>query len=159
MPLLKYFGFVGSALLLLLLGLNWLLPEPETVSTHAEIDKSVIRISSIEMVPEKVVFDTSLPTIVPPPTVVATNATLPQSAFSFVQITPGPLSTFSSVSVVRTAGAIVKSGVQKKEGRQAAKSKFNAATNRPVPVAQPLIRLSLIDAIRSRFGQSFFKLN
>ena len=28
MPLMKYFVFVGSALVLLLLAMNWLLPEP-----------------------------------------------------------------------------------------------------------------------------------
>ena len=27
MPLMRYFGFVGSALLMLLLGLNWFLPQ------------------------------------------------------------------------------------------------------------------------------------
>ena len=65
MPLLKYFGFVGSALLLLLLALNWLLPEVKTESVNAAAEKPVIRISSIEKLPEKIDIDTNSSTIVP----------------------------------------------------------------------------------------------
>jgi len=68
MPLRRYFGFVGSALLLLLFGLDWYLPQPVVEPVRAVTDKPVIRISSIEKLPERVVIDTSLPTIVPPPT-------------------------------------------------------------------------------------------
>jgi hypothetical protein len=68
MPLMRYFGFVGSALLLLLFGLNWYLPPPVVGPVRASTDKPVIRIGSIEKLPERVVIDTSLPTIVPPPT-------------------------------------------------------------------------------------------
>ena len=67
MPLMKYFGFVGSALVLLLLGLGWYLPQPAAEPIRAGMDKSVIRISSVEQLPERVVIDTSLPTIAPPP--------------------------------------------------------------------------------------------
>src|ERR1700677_2390532 len=68
MPLLRYFGCVGSALLLLLFGLNWCFPQPVAEPVGAATDRPVIRISSIETLPEPVVIDTSLPTIVPPPT-------------------------------------------------------------------------------------------
>ena len=68
MPLMRYFGFVGSALLLLLFALNWYLPQPLVEPVRAVTDQPVIRISSIEKLPERVVIDTSLPTIVPPPT-------------------------------------------------------------------------------------------
>jgi hypothetical protein len=155
MPLLKYFGFVGSALFSLLLALNWLLPEVKTKSADPATEKPVIRISSVEKLPEKVDFDTNLPTIVPLPTLIAINP-MPQSAFVFVQITPGSLPSFSSpTSVVRTAEAAV---TPKQIGRQPAKPPSNAATDRPVPAAS-VIRLSLIDDMRSRFGQSFFRLN
>ena len=65
MPLMRYFGFVGSALLLLLFGLDWYLPQPVVEPVRAVTDKPVIRISSIEKLPERVVIDTNLPTIVP----------------------------------------------------------------------------------------------
>ena len=65
MPLMRYFGFVGSALLLLLFGLDWYLPQPVVEPVRSVADKPVIRIRSIEKLPERVVIDTSLPTIVP----------------------------------------------------------------------------------------------
>jgi hypothetical protein len=158
MPLLKYFGFAGGALLSLLLALNWLLPDVKTELVDAA-ERPVIRISSIEKLPEKVDFDTNLPTIAPSPTMIVINTQAPQSAFVFAQITPGSLPSFSSLTrVVRTAEAAVTPDVTKQIGRGAAKPARNAATARPSPAAS-VIRLSLIDDMRSRFGQSFFKLN
>jgi hypothetical protein len=159
MPLLKYFGFVGSALLLLLLALNWLLPEVKTESVNADAQKPVIRISSIEKLPEKVDIDTNLSTIVPSLTMIAIEPPVLQSPFVFVQITPGSLPSFSTATpVATTAEAAVTPRVTKQSGRAAAKSHSNASTDRAAPAA-PVIRLSLIDDMRSRFGQSSFKLN
>lgn len=158
MPLLKYFGFVGSALLLLLLALNWLLPEVKTESINAGTEKPVIRISSIEKLPEKVEIDTNLSTIVPSPTMIAVDPPMLQSPFVFVQITPGSLPSFSTVTTVVTAEAVVTPRVTKQSSRGAAKPHSNASTDRAAPAAS-VIRLSLIDDMRSRFGQSFFELN
>src|SRR6478609_10777686 len=97
MPLMKYFGFVGSALVLLLLVMNWLLPEPASEPVHGSSERTVIRISSMETLPERVVFDTSRPSIAPPPSV--TSQTLP-SAFTFEQVTPGLLPTLSGLAEV-----------------------------------------------------------
>jgi hypothetical protein len=159
MPLLRYFVFVGSALMLLLLAVNWLLPEVKTESVHADTEKPVIRISSIEKLPEKVDFDTNSPTIVPSPTMVVINPPVPQSAFVFVQITPGALASFSLVTrAARTAGAVAKPHTTNKIDRRPALPNINATTDDTAPAAS-VIRLSLIDAMRSQFGQSFFKLN
>ena len=65
MPLLRYFGFAGSALALLLFGLSWYFPQPVSEPVRSGIDGPVIRISSVEQLPERVDIDTSLPTIVP----------------------------------------------------------------------------------------------
>ena len=67
MPLLRYFGFAGSALVLLLFGLNWFVAPPVAEPIRSGIDRSVIRISSVEKLPERVDIDSSLPTIVPAP--------------------------------------------------------------------------------------------
>jgi hypothetical protein len=159
MPLLRYFGFVGSALMLLLLAVNWLLPEVKTESVHAETEKPVIRISSIEKLPEKVDFDTNSPTIVPSSTMVVINPPVPQSAFVFVQITPGALASFSLVTRAgRTAEAVAKPHFPKKLDRRPAIPNINATTHDTAPAAS-LIRLSLIDAMRSRFGKGVFELN
>ena len=59
MPLLRYFCVVGPALLILLLAVNWILPEA-IEPVHASTVRPNIRISSIEKLPERVEFDTSL---------------------------------------------------------------------------------------------------
>ena len=159
MPLLRYFGFVGSALLLLLLALNWLLPDVKTESVNAVAERPVIRISSIEKLPEKIDIDTNLSAIVPSLTMITIEPPVLQSPFVFVQITPGSLPSFSTVTtVVTTAEAAVTPHLTKQSGRGAAKPHSNASTDRAAPAAS-MIRLSLIDDMRSRFGQSFFKLN
>lgn len=68
MPVLRYFLFVGGALLALLFAIDYALP-PQAVTTAQatpSIDKTVVRIRSDQKPPERVVYDTSLPTIVPP---------------------------------------------------------------------------------------------
>jgi hypothetical protein len=66
MPLARYFLFVGGALLALLFVVDALLPkEADSLRADADADKPLIRIHSDRKWPERVVFDTSLPTIVP----------------------------------------------------------------------------------------------
>jgi hypothetical protein len=89
MPLKLYFGYVGGGLLALLFGLNWLMAEQPIKAVRAEISKSSIRISSIERLPERVIFDTSAPQPAP-----AMVQAIQRSAFVFAQITPGPLARF-----------------------------------------------------------------
>jgi hypothetical protein len=70
MPLMRYFVFVGGALLALLFIVNASLPAlPVTEGAHsiATADRSIIRIQSDRKWPERVVFDTSRPTITPVP--------------------------------------------------------------------------------------------
>jgi hypothetical protein len=72
MPVLRYFLFVGGALLALLFIVDACLPklpaaEPSTVAGDALSDLSVIRIHSNQKWPERVVFDTSHPIIIPVP--------------------------------------------------------------------------------------------
>ena len=160
MPLLKYFGFVGTALLLLLLGLSWLLPEFKTENIRADIDKSVIRISSIEKLPDRVVYDTSVPAIASPQTVTPSVVQTPQSAFAFVQITPGPLPSLLFLGTgIRSAGSVVEPVAVKRSANRVTRRNTNAAINRAVPVVQAGVRLSVIDAIASGFGRSFSRLN
>jgi hypothetical protein len=83
MPLMRYFAFVGGALLALLFIANACLPAlPATEArSTAATDLSVIRIHSNAKWPERVVFDTSRPTIAPVPApVLAEAAPAPQPA-------------------------------------------------------------------------------
>jgi hypothetical protein len=78
MPVLRYFIVVGTALLVLLFAVDAYLPKlpaADNVSTAANVasDLSVIRIHSVQKWPERVEFDTSLPTITPAAAVLAAN--------------------------------------------------------------------------------------
>ncbi|WP_108518258.1 hypothetical protein [Bradyrhizobium algeriense] len=68
MPVARYFLFVGGVLLALLLAIDALVPQQAVVAsqTAPSVDKTVVRIRSDQKPPERVVYDTSLPTIVPP---------------------------------------------------------------------------------------------
>ncbi|HET7887661.1 MAG TPA: hypothetical protein VFL62_15665 [Bradyrhizobium sp.] len=70
MPLMRYFVYVGGALLALLLIANACLPAypvNEAIRSADSTDRSVIRIHSDRKLPERVVFDTSRPTVAPTP--------------------------------------------------------------------------------------------
>ena len=72
MPVLRYFVFVGGALLALLFVSDAYFPKlPDEVRADTGVDKSIIRIHSDRKWPERVVFDTNQPTIVPAPTTTA----------------------------------------------------------------------------------------
>ena len=64
MPLARYFSFVGGVLLALLFILDAYLPRIP-VHERADADLPAIRIHTDRKWPERIVFDTSVPTIVP----------------------------------------------------------------------------------------------
>ena len=76
MPVARYFLFVGGMLLALLFALDAFAPQQTVVAGNAvpSINKTVVRIRSDQKLPERVVYDTSLPTIVPPAAATQTAA-------------------------------------------------------------------------------------
>jgi hypothetical protein len=64
MPLARYFSYVGGVLLALLFVLDAYLPKAP-VAERADANLPVIRIHSDRKWPDRVVYDTSLPTIIP----------------------------------------------------------------------------------------------
>jgi hypothetical protein len=68
MPIFRYFVFVGGALLALLFAANLALPSQPVAQavTTVSNDQPLIRIRSDRHLPERVVLDTTQPTIVPP---------------------------------------------------------------------------------------------
>jgi hypothetical protein len=86
MPLGRYFAFIGSMLLALLFLADWYVPQPTAMPARADVDRTVIRLHSSHKWPERIVIDTSLPTIVPPAARVA--ETLPVKPPSAAR-TPG----------------------------------------------------------------------
>jgi len=85
-PLGRYFFFVGSLLLAMLLVADLYLPDsPQSFVREAYVDKSIIRIKSAHKWPERIAIDTSLPTIVPPASALLANTPLinrPREAFA-----------------------------------------------------------------------------
>ena len=82
MPVARYFLFVGGVLLALLFAVDALLPQEVAVASNSapSIDKTTVRIKSAQKLPERVVYDTSLPTIVPPTASVVAAAAPPARA-------------------------------------------------------------------------------
>jgi hypothetical protein len=96
MPLLRYFVFVGGALLALLFISDAVLPKQPLPSflNVASSDQPPVRIHSERKWPERIVFDTSIPTV--KPAIVAEVQPAPQAAVApkarvqeaFAQFTP-----------------------------------------------------------------------
>jgi hypothetical protein len=70
MPLLQYFGWVGSSLVAALLAANWCCSAPIVRAPRSDVpfyQKINIRIHSDQKWPERVVFDTTRPTLAQKP--------------------------------------------------------------------------------------------
>jgi hypothetical protein len=103
MPLMRYFVFVGGALLALLFIANASLPAlPVTEAARSNpADLSVIRIHSDRKWPERVVFDTSHPTMIPVPAPLIAEAAIepakaatplkPEVRQAFAQVPANPV--------------------------------------------------------------------
>ena len=184
MPLMKYFVLVGCALVLLLLAMNWLSPGPTAEPIYSGIQRPAIRISSIETLPERVVFDNTMPYMAPPSNVMRVAAQPLQSALTFEKITPGSLPAFSTLAQVTPktitekrdpAKITAKRDPAKKvvANRVAPQLHIAAVKNHPVRDTErdtkpsiktaerdtkPDIKTTLLDDIAGRFGQ-MFKMN
>jgi hypothetical protein len=93
----RYIAFVGSLLLAMLFIADWYLPMAPTQSvTSREANKPTIRIKSDQdhKWPERIVFDTSAPTIVPqkPPVIADVPVTNPpREALALLTQVPAPV--------------------------------------------------------------------
>src|SRR5262249_62046685 len=68
MPLARYFVFVGGALMALLFAFDFFSPKAAAdsgIQSAGVVDKSTLRIRSEQKWPERIVLDTTQPTIVP----------------------------------------------------------------------------------------------
>lgn len=139
MPLARYFLYVGGVLLALLLISNAVLPNlPVVDETDASLP--VIRIHSDRKWPERVVFDTNLPTITP-----ASTAKVEASV-------PPPSATVADVSAkARLHEAFAQADVKQVE---------TAGVKKPAPKLQPKRKIAkkryappvMLVAQQPRFG-------
>jgi hypothetical protein len=147
MPVLRYFVFVGAALMALLFVVGWGLPaSPVVEAANPGTDLSTIRIHSDRKWPERVVFDTSAPTIVPAPTQTASAAS--------VAAAPQQVADASAKTMARDAFAqLTPADLKKPDAKPVQKRKVAKRHVNPPPVGQP----TMLVAQRPQFG--LFGLN
>lgn len=135
MPIVRYFIFTGGVLLALLFGVDAFAPkEPTGNSAAAALTSSAgnptLRISSDRKWPERVVYDTSLPTIIPPTVEIAAAALVPE-----------PVAEMPAKARVRESFAQFKPGDDPKpEAKPLPKRKVAKA--RSAPPHQPMMRVA-----------------
>lgn len=134
MPVARYFLFVGGVLLALLLAIDALVPQQATVSSQAapSVDKTIVRIRSDQKPLERVVYDTSLPTIVPP--VVTAQATAPVVAPSASAPVVASADATAQARARETFAQFVPPEAKKPEAQVQRKRKI--AKTRPAPPMQ-----------------------
>jgi len=135
MPIARYFLFVGGVLLALLVAIDALFPQQAAVVSQAapSIDKTVVRIRSDQKPPERVVYDTSLPTIVPP-VVTAKAATPPPPV-------PTPVVADIPARARETFAQLVPEA-KKPEPQVQRKRKVAKVRQAPMQFAQPQMRVA-----------------
>jgi len=158
--LLRYIGFAGSALVLLLFGLSWCFPQPVSEPIRSGIGRPVIRISSVEQLPERLDIDTSLPTIVPPPIVMDFAERWPVADVVETNSIPKPTTPTTGDRLSKKQALVKREPVKKIAAHRAAPPVNNApASKYREQATAPVTRLSLLDILKERFGQNLFKLN
>jgi hypothetical protein len=166
-PLMKYFGFVGSALVLLLIAIGWCLPQQAMGPGNSDVERPSIKISSAERAPERVIIDTSLPTIVAPSNIspstsmTSVQSARPlQSAFSELDVARKPVTPKSGGEVLKSKHTAKGESAKKVSHRRAAKPlNIIPAPATGAQAAAPDTRMSLLETLKERLGQTFFKLN
>jgi hypothetical protein len=83
MPIFKYFVLVGGCLLVLLLAADRYLPRPVERASAAHVDRSIIRIQTARVGPERVEFDTAHPPR-PPAIQAEQNDDLPRESYAMM---------------------------------------------------------------------------
>jgi hypothetical protein len=131
MPVARYFLCVGGVLLALLFAIDFFTPQDVASHSAPGLDKTTVRIHSVQKPPERVVYDTSLPTIVPPAAKTVVAAAAP----------PVPAADASARARVRdTYAQFVPAEVRKPEQPQAPKkrriARVRAYPNGPMRLAQ-----------------------
>ena len=130
MPIARYFLFVGGVLLALLVAIDALFPQQAAVVSQAvpSVDKTVVRIRSDQKLPERVVYDTSLPTIVPP--VLTAQAATPPA-------TPVAVDIPAQARVRETFAQLVPEAKKPEPQVQQRKRKVAKVRQAPMQFAQP----------------------
>ncbi len=157
MPIRRYIAWVGASLLVMLLVVNWFLPQSLAGPTGDEINRPVIRIASLQQPPERIVIDTNLPTIVPPPTLAA-NA-IPDEPPPQVQSYASMVSHMPVTGVEKKKQKAKKKQVNEVAAKQQSLVRTTVvASGSSAPIAPPT-RLSFANIISGQLVRDLFNLH
>ena len=157
MPIVRYITWVGTSLLALLFVANWFLPESLPEPAHEGIERPVIRIASVQQPLERIVIDTSQPTIVPPPTLFEDAE--PDQPSPHLESYASATSPATVVNLEQKKRKVVKRQAPKIARYQPASANTPAvASGNSGTTVQPT-RLSFADIISGRLVRNLFNLN
>jgi hypothetical protein len=156
MPIGRYIAWVGTLLLALLLVANWFLPQSLAEGTAEETNRPVIRIASMQQSPERVVIDTSQPTIVPSPTLFG-DAVPDAPPQPVAQASTVPLP--KVVEVEKKRSTAIKRQVKEVAVRHTPWSGTAAVVSAAPATTAPPIRLSFANIISGQFVRDLFNLH
>jgi hypothetical protein len=154
MPIARYIVWVGASLIALLFAVDWYLPDSPPEPAGEAVNRPVIRIASIQQPPERIVFDTNQPTIVPPPTLFAEATAEPSPIPSYTPAASPP----AAVNVDQKKPKVTKRQEPKIAHKPPLSITPTVASDSP-PATAPLTQLSLMDFISKQLGRNLFNLN
>jgi hypothetical protein len=157
MPIGRYITWVGASLLVLLFAANWFLPQSLAEPSAAEPNRPIIRISSVQQPPERIVIDTSLPTIVPPPTLAADAIPdePPPQVQSYASITPHTTVTDAE----KKKSKAKKRQVVEVAAKQPTSARTIVVANNSSATIAPPTRLSFASIISEQLVRELFNLH
>ncbi|MHC2251739.1 hypothetical protein ACVILK_001431 [Bradyrhizobium embrapense] len=152
MPVARYFLFVGGVLLALLFVVNAIVPQEAVVagqnqglSSPGVDNKTMVRIKSSQKLPERVVYDTNLPTIVPAQVNAVAAATPPAAGDAsaqarvrntFAQFIPPEKADAQKGAVVAEA-KLAEQQAQAQAPKKRKVARYHAHPQQPMRLAQP----------------------
>lgn len=158
MPIARYIAWVGASLLGLLFIANWFFPQSLAEPAGDEANRPVIRIASLQQPPERIVIDTNLPTIVPPPAPAA--EAIPDEPSPPAR-SSAPVTSHASVAAVEKS----KPKARKRPVNEvAAKHPSSPATAvvasaSPAPIAAPPTKLTLANIMSGQLVRELFNFH
>jgi len=155
MPIGRYIAWVGASLLVLLLVANWFLPQSLAEPSGDEISRPVIRIASMEQPPERIVIDTSLPTIVPSPVLAAIPGEPPPRVQSYASITPHT----TDIGVEKRKPKAKKRQVNDVAARQSPVAPTSVVASSGSTTSTPPSRLSFANIVSGQLVRELFNLH
>ena len=157
MPIGQYIAWVGTSLLALLFVANWFVPQSLAEPTGDDVNRPVILIASMQQPPERIVIDTNLPTIVPPPTLIADA--IPDEPPAPVQSAASITSHATVAGVEKTKPKARKRQVNEIAARQPTSARIAVVANSSPPTIAPPIRLSFATIVSGQLVRDLFNLH